>query len=97
WALLNAVWRHRAGLGVGAWIDLARARHGEELVDDAIVHVTEPRDRPHARDIEHAVDDHRIVDVDSDHLPDHDRRPVGAAVGTDQLDALEIFALHRDR
>jgi hypothetical protein len=55
--------------GVGARIDLAGPRHGEELVD-AVVHraarsVVSGRCRA-------CLDDDRIIDMDADHLADHD-------------------------
>src|ERR1700730_119164 len=70
--LINSLGRDRAALGVRRRVDLAGPRHGEELVDHAVVHVAEPRDRPHQADVEHAVDDDRIIDMDADHLADHD-------------------------
>jgi hypothetical protein len=47
--------------------------HGEYIVNDAVVHVAKPSDGPHTPDIEHAIHDDAIVDINVDDLADDDR------------------------
>src|ERR1700754_2302613 len=44
--------------------------HGENIVDRGVIHVAETGDRPDARHVYIAVDNHRIVDVHVDHFAD---------------------------
>src|SRR3546814_8712948 len=40
----------------------------EDRLDNGIIHITEPRDRPHQADIDASVLDISIVDMDADNL-----------------------------
>ena len=58
--------------------------------------VKPPRDRPHAPDVDHAVDDDGVVDEDVDDLADDDRVVGLLSVRAFQHDGLAVFAFERD-
>ena len=67
--LINAQ-KRPALVSASARIDLAGPRHGEELVDRS-----SPSSRAaigRIRPMSSALDDDRIIDMDADHLADHD-------------------------
>src|SRR5690349_8383721 len=71
--------------------------HGEYIVNDAIVHATEPSDRAHAPNIRHPMHDDAIVDVDVDGLSDDDRAIGRLSVRACEHHGLAISAFERDR
>ena len=73
------------------------AVHGEDVVDRGVVHVAETGDRPDARHVDVAVDNHGIVDVDVDHLADDEGIDRLLPVRADELDGAVVDAFERDR
>jgi hypothetical protein len=73
-------------------------RHEEDIVDRAVVTpIAEPSDRADARHVDHAVDDHRIVDMHVDDFADHHFIIVLFAAAADEAHRLRVDAFERDR
>ena len=59
--------------------------------------VAEPRESADARHVDHAIDDHAVVDMHAHHLAEAKRTAAGLAVRRDELDGLVVEAFERDR
>ena len=72
-----------------------RAGDREHLVDDGVVGITATRERLHRRGVETAVLDEAVVDVDADHLSEHDETVGRFSVQILEIDDLQELAFER--
>ena len=72
-----------------------RAGDREHLVDDGVVGITATRERLQRRGVEATILDEAVVDVDADHLSEHDETVGRFSVQVLEIDDLQELAFER--